>query len=254
MDIRVLLFCAAILLAGAFFFFLGLRNWRWKRLIENTPTSKIRGLAMGLVEICGSVTKPLKKYLKSPFTGKDCVYYEYQIQELRSNGKQTYWATISSGTDSVPFYLNDKTAAVLVEPQGATINVPHTYNSQTSSFKQVPDKVKSFCAARNISTQSWFFGMSKSMKFVERSLPAGETVYIMGTAGDNPYVEEATAQKGVEDVMIQKGKNVPFYYITQGTEKDALKQFAWKVYGGLFGGAAMVIVGLVGIFFYFGVL
>jgi len=232
------------LVGGIVLFVLGLRQWKWKRLIENTPTSKIRGIAMGLVEVYGSVFKPLQQFLKSPFTGKDCVYYKFSIEEERGSGKNRHWVTIKSGQDSVPFYAKDNTAAVLVEPKGASVEIPSDVLVTTSVFSQVPKGVQDYCDKSNISIKSWFFGLKKTMRFTEHHLAPNDSVFIMGSAGDNPYVEEATAQKGVEDIMIQKGKNVPFYYISDKTEKEVLKTFAWKVYGGMIGGGALFVISL----------
>ncbi|MDD5086676.1 MAG: hypothetical protein PHV16_02895, partial [Candidatus Nanoarchaeia archaeon] len=59
--------------AGVFLFWEGIKTLKHKRLIENIPTSKIRSLAMGLVEIYGEVVPAYKEVLKSPFSNKDCV-------------------------------------------------------------------------------------------------------------------------------------------------------------------------------------
>ena len=71
---------------GVFLFIKGFQWNKTLRLIKDTPTSKVRSLAMGFAEIFGTVVKP-KQALKTPFSNKACVYYTYQIQELRSSGK-----------------------------------------------------------------------------------------------------------------------------------------------------------------------
>ena len=88
---------------GIFSFIVGLRKIFLKRMIENIPTSKARSVAMGLVEVYGEVV-PIKT-LKSPFSSKDCVYYRYQVEELRSDGKHSHWATIRKEEKCVPFRL-----------------------------------------------------------------------------------------------------------------------------------------------------
>jgi hypothetical protein len=45
------------------------------------------------------------------------------------------------------------------------------------------------------------------MKFNEWFIALKDKLYIMGTAGDNPFVEEATETEHSADIMIQKGKN-----------------------------------------------
>jgi len=240
---------------GAYFFVRGLRWWKWKRLIENTPTSKVRGLAMGHAEVYGKVARALKQLFKSPFTGKDCVYYRYEIEELRSDNKgRSRWVTIRSGTAGTPFYLDDGTGKVLVDTQGADIEIPSDYQLRTSAFSQVPAGIVKFCEKQNLSVKSWFFGMNKTLRFTEYYVAPSDKLYVMGSAGDNPYVEEATAQKSAEDIMIQKGKHPPFYYISDKHEHEVLRKLKWRVYGGMLGGGALLLACLGYLFWVFGAL
>ena len=61
----------------------------------------------------------------------------------------------------------------------------------------------------------------------------------MGTAGDNPYIEDASTAQGTKDIMIQKGKNDNIFYISDKSEKNILRKLKWKVIGGVFGGGAL---------------
>src|SRR3989338_8561907 len=90
--------------AGIYLFYKGLKAVRLKHLIENMPTSKIRSVAMGLVEIYGEVIPIEGKLLKSPLTNTSCVYYKYTV-EVR--GK--HWNVIKKGKCTAPFYLKDET-------------------------------------------------------------------------------------------------------------------------------------------------
>ncbi|HNV24299.1 MAG TPA: hypothetical protein PKH98_05360, partial [Candidatus Omnitrophota bacterium] len=78
---------------GVFIFFGGFQSLRRKRKIENIPTSTIRGLALGLVELVGKAKKN-KILHKSPLTKTDCDFYRYQIERYQSSGKSSRWVTI----------------------------------------------------------------------------------------------------------------------------------------------------------------
>ena len=91
-----------LILIGIVFFAIGLYFYKKKQLIADTPTSKIRSIAIGLVEIFGQVIPIQERVVKSPFTDKDCVYYNYKIEEYRSNGKNSSWVTMGSAR---PFAL-----------------------------------------------------------------------------------------------------------------------------------------------------
>src|SRR5690348_2416137 len=69
----ILLFGASGVIAGLFLFFRGFGLLRQKRLIEDTPVSKIAAAAMGRVKLIGKATGPYT--LISPLAGADCYYY-----------------------------------------------------------------------------------------------------------------------------------------------------------------------------------
>ncbi|MBW2971899.1 E3 ubiquitin ligase family protein [Candidatus Woesearchaeota archaeon] len=247
---RVLVYSILGFFVGIGLFIKGFTWFRLKRMIENMPTSKIRSLAMGLAEIYGEVVPAEKNVLKSPLTGKDCVYYKYKIEERRSSGKNSYWATIKSGTDMVNFFLKDNTGAVLVDPKGAQVDIPEDYSYNTGIAGRTPPMVVSFLKNNDLS-HTTLFGFNKQMRYTEYYIAPKDKLYILGTAGDNPFVEEATAQKNEEDIMIQKARG-SIYYISDKPEKDILGTLRWKVIGGFFGGGALIVGCLTIILIYLG--
>jgi hypothetical protein len=236
---------------GSIVFFKGFMWLKQKRLIENTPTSKIRALAMGPVEVYGEVSHAFKKILKSPFTGSDCIYYKYLVQEERRSKNSTYWATVKKGEDSTHFYLKDNTGSVLVDPKKATIDIPEDYSFTSGLGKAPTAKIKDFMQSKNLSIKG-FFGFNKKIRFVEHYIAPKDKMYVLGTAGDNPFVEDTTAQKNEEDIMIQKGNN--YYYISDRPEKEILKTLKMKVIGGVYGGGALILVCLIVILKYMNLL
>lgn len=243
--LKLTLACIGGFFGGVALFFLGFRWLRQKRLIENTPTSKVRSIAMGLVEIFGSALSAEKKILKSPFTAKDCVYYSYKIEELRSNGKHTYWATIKKGNENVHFFLKDSTGAVLVDPEKAKVDVPVSFRYESRWGKDPPKEVIDFLQKTGIRFES-FFGINKTMRFTETMIPLKQEIYILGTAGNNPFVEDGTAKKNEQGIMIQKGREI--YLISTKQEKDLVKGLGLRAMLGIFGGSILSIICLIVIF------
>lgn len=233
-----------IVIVGIVFLIWGLLSFKVKRLIENIPTSNIRSIAMGLVEIFGVVVSPKNNLLKSPFSNKDCVYYKYKIEELQSSGKAMHWTTIRKGWDFHFFYLKDNTGMVLVDPRDAKIDIPVDNVFDSTLGKDPPDEVKQFLHSENIAFEGSLFKINKTMKFTEYFIAPGDKLYIIGTAGDNPYVKDASVEKGVEDVMIKKGKFEKFYYISDKHEDAVLNKYKVKMWGGIILGAIFIIVSL----------
>ena len=90
---------------------------RLKRRIENTPTSRIRSIAMGLVEVHGRARR--KYALVSPMGQSACIYYRLRKYKRERNDK---WRLVSDRDSShVPFLVDDGTGSVTVDPMGALV-------------------------------------------------------------------------------------------------------------------------------------
>lgn len=233
---------------GLFLFYKGFGWMREKNIIQNIPTSKIRSIAMGLVEVFGSVV-PGEKLLKSPLSDKECVYYKYIIQEYRNSGKNMHWITVAEGDRGARFYLKDDTGRVLVEPKGANIDIPSDFEFNSGWGRNPSSSIKKFLEKQNLG-----FGGFRQRRYREYFIAPKDNLYIMGTAGDNPLVKEGTGKRNADDIMIQKGEYEKFYYISDKPEKGVLKSLKWKAIGGIFGGGALSALCLATILLYFGII
>lgn len=242
--LKIILFSIAGFVGGIVLFFFGFRWFRQKRLIENTPTSKVRSIAMGFVELFGSAVA-FKEILKSPFSGKDCVYYRYSIEELRHSGKSSRWVTVAKGSEGRHFLLKDDTGKVLVDPSNAKVDIPADNKFDSAWGTDPPKQAIDFMHSRHLSFES-FFGINKTMRYTEYFIEPGDKLYILGTAGDNPFLKPGVGTKNEEHILVSKGNNV--YYIADKPETEVLKKFKWKAIGGIFGGSVLSIVCLIIIF------
>ena len=78
---------------------------RRARLIEDTPTAKVRSAAQGYLELIGRGKYLGDKPLVAPLTGTPCTWYSYKIEREVQSGKQTRWSTVESEISSLPFLL-----------------------------------------------------------------------------------------------------------------------------------------------------
>lgn len=237
---------------GIFLFTKGFIWFRQARLIENMPTSKVRSIAMGLVEICGQVVAAKDRILSSPFSCKPCVHYRYSIEEYRQQGKHSRWVTLRSGHDETYFFLRDDTGSVLVDPKGASINAKRDFFAECGRGTAPPLQVQAFLKREDIDFRGWLG--AKKMRFAEYYLEDGDSAYILGTAADNPFVADGSAVQGVDNVIIEKGKNDKFYYISDKPEREVLRELWWKARGGIFGGPALSLGCLLYILYRMGLL
>jgi len=164
---------------GVYSFFWGFKRLRRKRLIENIPTSTIRGLAIGLVELYGKAEPTT--LLKSPLTNTDCVLFKYLIEEYRKSGKSGHWVKIASGDSfACPFYLNDETGKIMVYPYKAELILPADYKFETGFGRAIPDTIVEFMENTGIRYKSWLG--YRRLRFTEWFIEPKEYVYVLGTA------------------------------------------------------------------------
>ena len=227
------------MIAGGFLFFAGLKWFGYKRLIENIPTSKIRAIAMGLVEIFGKVVPIEKNLLLSPFSNIDCVYYKYTIERWVKKDDNHHWQVVNSGKTSLPFKLKDGTGSVLIDPVGANIDIKSkTFSSDAGH--DPPPIIQNFLNNSNLKYEG-FFGINYRMRYRESIIVPDENLYIIGNATDNPFKEDGTALHSVEDIMIHRGKG-NLYHISQKPEKSIIKSYLIKAIAGLVIGSLTIII------------
>jgi len=164
---------------GIWAFFHGFNRLRRIRLIENLPTSTVRGLAMGLVELEG-VIRP-SSVLHSPLTDTTCAVYKFQVEEYRSSGKSGRWVTIAQGDSfQCPFYLEDATGKIKVYPVMAEMAWKPAFRFQTGIGKSIPDHLIKFLEQKGIRHRGWLG--ARKLRFTEWHMQEGFVVYVLGTA------------------------------------------------------------------------
>ena len=183
---------------GIWAFFHGFNRLRRLRLIENLPTSTVRGLAMGLVELEG-VVRPTA-VLRSPLTDTECAMYQFKVEEYRRSGKSGRWVTIAQGNSFFcPFYLEDATGKIKVYPAGAEIVWEPAYRFKSGLFKDpTPGNLIRFMEKHNINNHGWIG--EKSMRFTEWYMRDGFPVYALGTA----QREDGLTHSQYNEILFQR--------------------------------------------------
>ena len=102
--------------------------FRWlhvARVIEDTPTSRIRSAAQGYVELAGRCRTLDGTQNLAPLTQRPCVWWRYRIQQKVESGpsgkRRKSWRTVNSGRSEQPFLLDDGTGTCIVQPSGADV-------------------------------------------------------------------------------------------------------------------------------------
>lgn len=97
-------------------------QWRRARLIEDTPTSRIRSAAQGYVELSGFAHGDDDAPLLAPLTRTPCVWYRYRIERYERGSKRSQWNTVESGESDRWFVLDDGSGRCHIDPRGAQVS------------------------------------------------------------------------------------------------------------------------------------
>jgi len=92
------------------------------RVIEDTPTSKIRSAHQGYVELIGFAKAGAAELLLSGLSQTPCLWYCYNIERYESSGKNSHWRSVERKTSEQPFILNDGTGDCIVYPDRAEVS------------------------------------------------------------------------------------------------------------------------------------
>jgi hypothetical protein len=181
----LLLWCVPGFCAGIGAFFYGFRLLQRRRLILDTPFSKIRSASMGMVEVSGLAIGPYT--MIAPVTARPCYYYRTLAWEWRQNGKNKQWIKVAGESMHVPFFVDDNTGRVLVDPRGADLDLHRDFEQEyCDSFfttkDPAPDNVRSFLARHGIVT-------SNKIKVEEFCIKPKNSLFILGTLAENPGLE-----------------------------------------------------------------
>ena len=113
---QALAFALALGAAGMLQFF---RLQRRRRVMEDTPTARIRSASQGYVELIGKALPP-DAPLFSPITRTPCCWYSFKIERREGDGDRN-WKTEQQGKSTTQFWLQDDTGRCIIDPEGAEV-------------------------------------------------------------------------------------------------------------------------------------
>ncbi len=189
----LLVWCAVGFFAGLGLFFYGFRLLQRRRLILDTPFSKIRSASMGMVEVSGLAVGPYT--MIAPITARPCYYYRTLVWEYKQNGKNKQWVKVAGECMHVPFFVDDNTGRLLVDPRGADLDLHCDFNEQFngsffSNNDVAPGNVNSFLSCHGVVT-------GNKIKVEEYCIKPKNSLFILGTLAENPGIE--VGPKPVQD-------------------------------------------------------
>jgi len=181
----LLIWCGVGFCAGLYLFFQGFRLLQRRHLILDTPVSKIRSASMGMVELSGLAVGPYT--VIAPVTARPCYFYRTLVWEWKQSGKNKKWVEVAAECMHVPFFLDDNTGKVMVDPRGADLDLHRDFQQQfCDSFftmkEEAPPNVRDFLSRYGVST-------TNKIKVEEFCIKPKNALFLLGTLDENPGLE-----------------------------------------------------------------
>ena len=144
----------------------------------------IQGIAPGEVSLHGKAIGPYP--ITAPISGKPCFLYRtavWQQQKSQAEG----WEKLADETLHVPFFLDDSTGQLLIEPLGAVIRIPTNLREEYSAAafyggSTIPPAINIFLARHRITPMN-------RILIEECCIEPQTNLFVTGTVTENPGVE-----------------------------------------------------------------
>jgi hypothetical protein len=157
---------------GLFCFFAAFYYLVRARIIEDTPTSKIRSAAQGYTELAGYCELIDGNPIKGPLTGKICTWFSYKIERYRRSGKRSRWSVVEQGKSEELFLVKDDTGQAIIDPEGAgvTASIKDVWRGSTRFPERYQGEKK----------RAWLSLGLKRYRYTEERMHPGDPIYAIG--------------------------------------------------------------------------
>ena len=172
-----------------------------------------------MVELSGLAVGPYT--MVSPITERPCYYYRTVAWEWKRQGRSSQWVKAASECMHLPFFLDDNTGKVLVDPRGAELDLHRDFQEEfCDSFftlkEEAPGNVHSFLSRHGIST-------SNKIKVEEFCIKPKNALFLLGTLHENPGLEVTPEPIQEDDAVSLMSRNgLSFSVDSTGLTQTAL--------------------------------
>lgn len=148
-------------------FVLAFRWLRFCRIIEDTPTSRIRSAHQGFVELRGRQELAAGEPIVAPLSGRTCTWWRFKIERRVRTRNGSRWRQVEAEVSHSFFKLIDDTGECIVDPEGAVV----TADSSDTWYGSTP---------RPGGGPDGSLSLGGSYRYSEQRMHPGETVYALG--------------------------------------------------------------------------
>jgi len=175
-------------------------NYHRARLIANIPTARVRSAPQGYIELAGTAEAMDGPVIRSPISGRECVWYHYTIEERRSHydsrgNRSNRWHVVKAETSDDLFLLRDETGACIIDPESAEVISNHK--------------------------RRWYSNdLYPQRRFKERLILPGQTLYAIGWHQSFSDSEAQTVRQEVIQLLRHWKQNPDLLMQTYDADSD----------------------------------
>ncbi len=229
---------------GLYCIYTGLKKYPLLQKIEDTPTSKVSSVSVGLVELSGKAR--FIEPEKSPVNDTACVYWQVIVWHYCRRGRSMAWEEFYSTESKKPFYIEDETGKMLVSPEGAQIEI--TLASQYEGhivdkgllrhvYPLIDGRVLKFIESLDEDLKQKFLACkNEGFRVSEFIIRQNDPLYVMGSATPS---EGAFSAEKQDALIIRKGTSDTTLYISTTRESTIVGNLSSSVHWYIFGGLAL---------------
>lgn len=256
-----------VMLYGVSWIRKGLERQRLAQNSSNIPSSKATSAAIGLAEFHGKAF-PMRPMV-SPISRQKCAYYYLEVKVFHRFGKSGSWRTLYCDLPSDPFYLEDETGRILVNPSLTRAAKPGGDKSDLISGKvalskidlqpanvfkghispiienpltpKIDQKVLEYIESSPRIKARFEKYQSSALEITEYYIPEGEEIYIIGSVLP---IEGATSSMGNENLVVREAEGGGTFYMGTSPEQAIVKTMNTSALFDVLIGAAIAGFGL----------
>lgn len=184
----------ASLLSAVIGFYLFVRNWKRLRIVEDTPTARLRSAHQGYIELKGKGQLIDDQPIYAPLSNHPCLWYHSQIEQQETfieNGRtQIRWNVVYKNISGHRFKLTDGENNCYVDPTDAEVNG----NEKLVWYGHTEWPIRT----RLLESQSIVHAMISGYRYSEWLILPEQPLYILGQFSSWP----PATQQSVRGVMI----------------------------------------------------
>lgn len=185
-----------------------------------------------------------KEAFLSPISKSRCAFWKIVAEYYRS-GKHGGWRPIYTSCSYDPFFIEDETGRMLVDPKGSEVDIPRDnlfegYISGKGIFgvghQKMDTRVLDFISSLGAGAKPFMEHQNENVRVFEYFIAEDDMVYALGTAEPREGVSSAI---GSENLIVRKGKSEKTMYISDSGERKILEKISGNMYWYIFGGFAL---------------